>query len=328
MSKDFKPLALTMGDPSSIAPEITAAAWHAHDEKNLPSFFVIGDPALYEDICPVQTIETPGQTQDIFEKALPVLPIALAQKAQPGALNPANTNAVLDSINRAVSFAQSGEARGIVTNPIHKAALQDSGFGFPGHTEYLAHLCGGNITPVMMLAAQDLRVVPLTIHMALADVPAALTKDKIIETAIIILKALKTDFGISNPCLAVAGLNPHAGESGAFGREEIDIISPAIQTLKNSGFNVNGPYSADTLFHEEARASYDAVLCMYHDQALIPLKTLDFHGGVNITLGLPIIRTSPDHGTALDIAGRGIARPDSLIAAIQKASDLSAHKNI
>lgn len=282
----------------------------------LPCFFVIGDPVLYADI-PVVEIKAPEEAAAVFDTAMPVLPVKLAKASNTGAPDSANAAAVLESIDKALSFCRAGTAAAIVTNPIQKSSLQKSGlFPFPGHTEYLAHLMDGAM-PVMMLAAKDLRVVPLTIHMALKDVPSAITQDLICRTARIIHTALGA------PRIAVAGLNPHAGEEGAFGQEEIAIIAPAIETLKAEGILADGPYSADTLFHAEARARYDVALCMYHDQALIPLKTLDFHGGVNVTLGLDIIRTSPDHGTALGIAGQGIANPQSLVQALILAGHMA-----
>lgn len=309
------PLALTMGEPSGIAPEITVKAWEARRKFNLPPFFVIGDPALYPA---AQIIETPAQGVEVFESALPVLPLLLKEKAVAGQLNPANAPCVLESIQRAVKFCENGQARALITNPIHKSVLQKSGlFDFPGHTEYLAHLTGSKTPPVMMLAAKELRVVPLTIHMPLKDVPASITEDLIMQTARTIYAAL------DNPRIAVAGLNPHAGEDGAFGAEEIDIIAPAIKKLKAEGLTISGPHSADTMFHDDIRRTYDVALCMYHDQALIPLKTLDFHGGVNVTLGLPVIRTSPDHGTALPIAGQGMANPQSLVQALLFADSLA-----
>ncbi len=312
------PLALTMGDPAGIAPEITLKAWEGRNNWNLPTFFVIGDPALYDG---AQPITSPAQAIEVFKDFLPVLPLALNAKATPGVLDSANAPAVLESIRRAVAFCERGEASAIVTNPIHKSILKKSGlFYFAGHTEYLAHLTHSKTAPVMMLAAKGLRVVPLTIHMPLKDVSHTITGDLICATARTINVAL------DHPRIAVAGLNPHAGEEGAFGTEEIDIIAPAIERLKAEGLRISGPYSGDTLFHADRRKTYDVALCMYHDQALIPLKTLDFHGGVNVTLGLPIIRTSPDHGTALSIAGQGVANPQSLVQAFLLAESL-AQKN-
>lgn len=308
------PLAVTMGEPAGIGPDITIKAWQDRRKMALPCFFVIGDPDLYEHAA---VIERPEQAADLFDTALPVLPVKLPAPNVWGAPDTRNAGAVMESIDRAVAFCAQGLAGAVVTNPIQKSSLQKSGlFPFPGHTEYLAHLRGATTPPVMMLAARDLRVVPLTIHTALKDVPAAITQDLIRETVHTIHKAFDPP-----PRIAVAGLNPHAGEDGAFGREEIDIITPAIQSLRAEGLCVSGPHSADTLFHLEARAGYDVALCMYHDQALIPLKTLDFHGGVNITLGLDIIRTSPDHGTALSLAGKGLASHQSLVQALLLAGD-------
>lgn len=320
----MKPLVMTMGEPAGIAPEITLAAWRGAVEAELPPFCVIGDPALYKE-CPVREIAAPHEAAAVFADFLPVLPLPLPGPVEPGALNPANAPAVIRSIEKAVSFCLDGQAGAVVTNPIHKAALQQAGFGYPGHTEYIAQLCGG-MAPVMMLAARELRVVPLTVHIALKDVPAAVTQALVIEKARIVHAALRRDFGLESPRLALAGLNPHAGEGGQFGREDIEVLTPAIARLKEEGIAITGPHPADTLFHAEARAAYDVALCCYHDQALIPLKTLDFHGGVNITLGLPVVRTSPDHGTALGIAGQGIARADSLMAAVRQAGELARRR--
>jgi 4-hydroxythreonine-4-phosphate dehydrogenase len=227
------------------------------------------------------------------------------------------------SIEQAVDYGLQGQIDGLVTAPIQKESMQAGGFDFPGHTEYLAHLCGTSEPPLMMLAAKDLRVVPQTIHVSLKNVPSLLTTEKIVQNLKTLDRALRQDFGIAKPHIAVCGLNPHAGESGMIGREEIDIIAPAIRTACEAGLNLSGPHSADTLFHEAARRHYDAALCMYHDQALIPVKTLDFYGGVNITLNLPVVRTSPDHGTALNLAGKGIACADSLINALKTANDIA-----
>ena len=251
---------------------------------------------------------------------------ALPAQSQPGIIEPRNAAFVIDAIETAFQFCKLGQASAMVTNPINKDALYAAGFKFQGHTDFLAHLASENGTPaneVMMLVAAGLRAVPITIHIALKDVPKALTTEGIIEQGEIVYRALQTQFGIAAPRIAVTGMNPHAGENGAMGDEETRIIAPAVAALKAKGINVFGPISADTAFHAEARATYDAILCMYHDQALIPVKTLDFHGGVNVTLGLPIIRTSPDHGTALALAGTGKARPNSLIAAIKLASQMA-----
>lgn len=331
-TRDASPLVLTMGEPAGIGPEITLRAWGVAKEENLPPFLVAGDPALYRRTAEqlglkldVEEIKTPADALTCFANALPVLPITLSQEGRPGELSPANAKAVMDAIDLAAQLCISGNTSGMVTNPIHKRALYDGGLSVPGHTEYLADLCGG-ATPVMMLSCPGLRVVPVTVHLPLREAATQLTRDAIVEQGQILAAALKTDFSIPHPRIAVAALNPHAGEEGRLGREEIDVIEPAIKTLNiaGTGATFTGPHPADTLFHAGARKNYDAVLCMYHDQALIPLKTIDFERGVNTTLGLPIVRTSPDHGTALDIAGKGIAHPGSLIAAIRAAGDMAA----
>jgi len=314
---DISPLALTIGDPAGIGPEITCKAWQALRNSG-ECFFVIADPVFYPDAA---LIDSPSQAAKHFARALPVLPIDCVPIA-PGKPDVGTASTLIKSIDMAVKFAMGGQACGVVTNPISKEILYKSGFDHPGHTEYLAHLTGG-AKPVMMLCAQDLRVALLTIHIPLQDVPAAITGDAITRTAKILHTALRTDFGIKTPRIAMTGLNPHAGEDGALGRAEIEILNPAATKLRAQGIDISDARPADTLFHAEARRSYDAVLAMYHDQGLIPVKTLDFHGGINTTLGLPIIRTSPDHGTAFDIAGRDIARPDSLIAAIKAARAIS-----
>ncbi|MBV16863.1 MAG: 4-hydroxythreonine-4-phosphate dehydrogenase PdxA [Thalassospira sp.] len=277
---------------------------------------------------PLVRVSDISETASAFTSALPVLDIEDTNASIiPGTASPVTANIVIDSITRAVELTRSGAASAVVTNPIQKSALYTAGFKHPGHTEFLAELAGPGTVPVMMLANAKLRVVPLTIHIALAEVPKQLTAALIGTLCHITAKALQRDFGIMHPRLAIAGLNPHAGEDGTMGIEEQTIMVPAIKKLRDEGLDVIGPLPADTMFHEEARAQYDVALCPYHDQALIPVKTLDFHGGVNVTLGLPFIRTSPDHGTALNIAGKGIARPDSLIAALKMASDM-AHKRI
>jgi len=318
------PVAVTMGDPAGVGGEIAAAAWASGRVAH--PFFVIGDPdwlAACPPRVPVAEIAGPAEAAAAWGAALPVLPLPLVARAAPGAPDPANARAVVAAIDRGQALARSGEAAALVTNPINKAALYEgAGFAFPGHTEYLAALAHVSRS-VMMLAGPSLRVVPATIHVALSQVPGALTAGLIAETARITAAALIRDVGIPAPRLAVAGLNPHAGEDGAMGREEIEVIAPAIETLRAEGLDVSGPHSADTMFHAAARARYDVAIAMYHDQALIPIKTLDFDEGVNVTLGLPYIRTSPDHGTAYDIAGRGIARPDSLIAALEMAARMA-----
>jgi 4-hydroxythreonine-4-phosphate dehydrogenase len=311
------PIALSCGEPAGIGPEIAAGAWQAL-KGSLP-FFWIGDPRHLPAGTPLQIIETPAQALTVSATALPVLALPFAAPATPGQPDPANAQGVIDAIARGVELVQSGEAAAICTAPIHKKALKDgAGFAYPGHTEYLAALAGVDRV-VMMLACEVLRVVPVTIHIPLAEVPEALTAALLTDTILITHAALRRDFGLAAPRLAVAGLNPHAGEGGAMGHEEIEMITPVLEALRAEGIDIAGPMSADTMFHASARARYDAAICMYHDQALIPIKTLDFAGGVNVTLGLPFIRTSPDHGTAFDIAGRGIADPSSLIAALKMA---------
>jgi len=321
------PVALSMGEPAGIAAEITIAAWKALRETG-PVFFSIADPAQLGATmdAPVAVIAHPRDAADVFQEALPVIPERLAVRPTPGAPAAENAAAVIRSIERAVAFAVAGEASAIATPPISKKALYDGAdFPYPGHTEFLAAL-GGARRAVMMLACGELRVVPVTIHIPLRAVPDALSEELVVETARIVDRALRRDFGVPAPRLAVAGLNPHAGEQGAMGREDIEIIAPAIARLRATGVDASGPLPADTMFHPAARARYDAALCMYHDQALIPIKTLAFDRGVNVTLGLPFIRTSPDHGVAFDIAGRGVADPTSMIEAIQLAARLAANR--
>ncbi|MFN3685522.1 4-hydroxythreonine-4-phosphate dehydrogenase PdxA [Salinarimonas sp.] len=329
------PLALTLGDPAGIGPELALAAYAARRQAGVPPFALIGDPdhlaRLAERLggadAPIAAISDIGEAPALFDGALPVLPLAARVGAEPGRPDPANAPAILESIDRAVALARSGRAGAVVTNPIAKAVLYEAGFRHPGHTEYLATLAvaPGEAPPrsVMMLWSEGLAVVPVTVHIPLADVPAALTQGTIVETARIVARDLARRFGLSAPRLALAGLNPHAGESGAMGREEIETIAPAIATLRAEGIDARGPYPADTMFHARARAGYDVALAMYHDQALVPIKTIAFDEAVNVTLGLPFVRTSPDHGTAFDIAGRRLARPDSLIAALRLAERLA-----
>ena len=314
------PLALTMGDPAGIGGEIAVAAWRA----GAPLFFAIDDPARLAALgAPVAEIEDPAQAEAVFRHALPVLPERLPKTPRPGAPDPANAASVVASITRAVALTQAGAAAAVVTNPINKQALREgAGFAFPGHTEFLAHL-GGVERAVMLLAGPQLKVVPVTIHVALAEAARSLSGAAIVATIRILAAALRRDFALPAPRIAVAGLNPHAGEGGAMGREEITIIAPALDALRAEGIDVRGPLPADTMFHAAARARYDAAVCMYHDQALIPIKTLDFDRGVNVTLGLPFIRTSPDHGTAYDIAGQGVASPVSLIEALRLAASMA-----
>ncbi len=325
------PLAVTMGEPAGIGGELSLKAWRARRPESRP-FFVLDEPARLRTLAQrlgldvtVTEIGQPADAAAVFPKALPVLPVRLRASVHPGHPDPANAPATLEAIERAVGLALAGQIAGVVTNPIQKKTLQDAGFPHPGHTEFLAELAGG-VQVAMMLACPELRVVPVTIHLSLAEAVRTLDADRIVRTGRIAAAGLNSLFGIARPRLAVAGLNPHAGEQGAMGDEEIRIIAPAIAALRADGLDVRGPAPADTLFHPAARATYDAALCMYHDQALIPIKTIDFSGGVNVTVGLPFIRTSPDHGTALDIAGTGRADPASLIAALAMADDMARRR--
>lgn len=329
----IRPLALSAGDPAGVGGEIIAKAWRALRGGG-PPFVVIGDAQLLASAggdVKVRAVNRPQEALDVFADALPVIDVPLLSPVVAGRPSPTYAPQVIRWIETGVGLALSGEVAGLVTAPIAKAPLYDAGFKFPGHTEFLAELTAaerfeGPRGPVMMLAAGDLRTTLATIHTPISKVPGALTIDGIVNTGLVTADALRQDFGIAAPRLAIAGLNPHAGEGGAIGREELEIIGPAVERLRAQGVDAQGPSPADTLFHAEARARYDGVLCMYHDQALIPVKMLDFWGGVNVTLGLPIVRTSPDHGTGFDIAGRGIARPDSLIAAIQLAAEIAARR--
>ena len=312
------PIALTCGEPAGIGPELAVAA-RAMLGDALP-FFWIGDPRHLPAGTAMAEISHPAQAHAVPAGLLPVLPHRFAAPATPGQPDPRNAAGVIEVIARAVALVQAGEAAALCTAPIHKKALKDgAGFAFPGHTEFLAHLAG-DVPVVMMLACDTLRVVPATIHIALSEVPQALTPALLEQVIRLTHAGLIRDFGIAAPRIAVAGLNPHAGEGGAMGREELDWIAPLLARLAAEGLSLRGPLPADTMFHARARAGYDAAVCMYHDQALIPIKTLAFDEGVNVTLGLPFIRTSPDHGTAFDIAGQGIARPDSLVAALRMAA--------
>ncbi|MGP1357327.1 4-hydroxythreonine-4-phosphate dehydrogenase PdxA [Roseicyclus sp.] len=319
------PIALTLGEPAGIGRELAAMAW-TRLEGRVP-FFVVGDPGHLAGLgVPVRTIARPADALHDTQAGLPVLPHPFPAPAVPGKPSPENAQAVISAIQRAVDLVMGGEAGALTTGPIHKKALIDgAGFAYPGHTEYLAHLAGVERV-VMMLAGPDLKVVPTTIHIALKDVPTQLDRKLLMDTIRITEAALRHDFGIESPRIAVAGLNPHAGEGGAMGREEIELIAPVIEALRAEGLALTGPHSGDTLFHAAARKGYDAAVCMYHDQALIPIKTLAFDEGVNVTLGLPFVRTSPDHGTAFDIAGTGRANPSSLIAALEMAARMAAFR--
>lgn len=333
-----QPLALTMGDPAGIGLEITLKAWTGRSAHHLAPFAVYGDPQAFEQRSrslglkvPIASVTSLDGVTGVFQTALPVVSIALAAPVIAGRPDSANGPAIIAAIEQAVSDAASGRARAVVTNPIAKSVLYDAGFPHPGHTEFLAalalkHWPGRRHQAVMMLATDNLRVVALTIHVPLKDVPTLITRSLIAETVRTTWDALARDFGIEAPRIAICGLNPHAGEGGALGREEVETIAPAIRDLQREGIAVTGPHSADTLFHESARRTYDAVIAMYHDQALIPLKTLAFDQGVNITLGLPFVRTSPDHGTAFDIADAGRASPQSLINALKVADQMSVRR--
>jgi 4-hydroxythreonine-4-phosphate dehydrogenase len=327
-----KPLALTMGEPAGIGGEIALQAWLRRSE-DVPPFYVIDDPGRLERLArhlawhvPVSVIDDPLSAASAFPKALPVAPLGAAPRARPGYPEAADAALVVRAIDRAVADVRAGRAAALVTNPINKDALYRTGFRHPGHTEYLAELADAAGPAVMMLVCLALRVVPVTIHLALREAIAALSSGAIVHAGQVVDGSLRRDFAIAAPRLAVAGLNPHAGEAGGLGREDIDVVAPAIVKLRAAGIDARGPLAADTMFHAAARRTYDAALCMYHDQALIPIKTLDFDGTVNVTLGLPFVRTSPDHGTAFDIAGRGVARADSLMAALRLAASMAARR--
>jgi 4-hydroxythreonine-4-phosphate dehydrogenase len=329
-----RPLLLTQGEPAGIGPELTLKAWLERHERAMPPFAILSDPGFLARVArnqgwdvPILVVE-PAQIQDAFPEFLPVIPLSAPVSARPGQPDAGSAASVMESIERAVRLVQAGEACALVTNPIAKHVLYQAGFRHPGHTEFLAALAsvngGETCHPVMMLWSKQLAVVPVTVHIPLADVPSALTTDLIVLTGRIVARELRERFGLAQPKLALAGLNPHAGENGAMGMEDRNVIAPAVEILRQDGIAVTGPLPADTMFHAGARSRYDAALAMYHDQALIPIKTIAFDEAVNVTLGLPFVRTSPDHGTAFDIAGRGIARPDSLVAAIKLAARLGA----
>ena len=314
-------IAISCGEPAGIGPEVATKAWDAL-RGSLPVLW-IGDPAHLPQGTPWQAISDPAAAASVAANALPVLARDFGPPATPGTTNPTHAKGVIDAIETAVTLVRDGQCRALCTAPIHKKALADgAGFAFPGHTEFLAHL-GGAARAVMMLACDELRVVPVTIHIPLAEVPQALTAALLTDTILITHAALRRDFGIATPRIAVAGLNPHAGEGGRMGHEEIEMMTPVLNALRAEGLNIVGPLPADTMFHASARAGYDVAICAYHDQALIPIKTLAFDSGVNVTLGLPFIRTSPDHGTALDIAGQDKANPASMIAALKMADQMA-----
>jgi len=329
------PLALTLGEPAGVGPEIVVKAWQALRGAG-PVFLAIGDYAALAGApgssgVLLKRVTSPADAAACFAEALPVLDLPLGAPATPGMPSAEAAPSVVQWIETAVRLTLGGEASGVVTAPIAKAPLYEAGFKFPGHTEFLGELTAaaphaGERGPIMMLAAQDLKVTLVTVHAPLARVPTLLSREAIVHAARVTAQALRRDFGVAKPRLAVAGLNPHAGESGAIGREEVELVAPAIVQLRAEGVDATGPYPADTLFPAEMRTRYDAAVCLYHDQALIPVKMLDFWGGVNVTLGLPIVRTSPDHGAGFDIAGKGVARADSLIAAIRLAEAIARRR--
>ena len=328
-----KPLALTSGEPAGIGPDITIKAWLRRNELKLPPFYVLGDRDFLSRRASVLGLDVkfadvgPEDAIAAFADALPVVATGHPATARPGQPDGTSANAALASIRQAVADVAAGRASAVVTNPISKSVLYRAGFRHPGHTEFLAELAASNghvPQPVMLLWSPTLAVVPVTIHLALREAVTQLTSDLIVTTARIVVADLKSRFGLVHPRLAISGLNPHAGEDGSLGTEELTIVTPAIDILRGEGIDVRGPLPADTMFHDAARKTYDCAICMYHDQALIPVKTLAFDDAVNVTLGLPFIRTSPDHGTAFDIAGTGRANPSSLIAALQLAARMAA----
>jgi 4-hydroxythreonine-4-phosphate dehydrogenase len=322
-------LAISAGDPAGIGPEIIGKSWQARQAEDLPAFFAIGDPRAFASVWdgPVVVIDTPSDAIGHFDTALPVLPVIDSGTVIPGQPDLDGARCALQALEMGVGLARASTVRGIVTGPISKIQLQKVGFNFPGQTEFIAEACGvARQNVAMLLAGPSLRVVPITVHIGIADVPAALSIELIVNRARAAAKGMARNFGIEKPRLAISGLNPHAGEQGSMGREEADIIIPAIDLLRADGFDVAGPLPADTMFHAAARARYDVALCQYHDQALIPVKALHFDDAVNMTLGLPIVRTSPDHGTAFDIAGQNRASPSSMIAAIKMAGAAWQHR--
>jgi 4-hydroxythreonine-4-phosphate dehydrogenase len=328
-----QPLALTLGEPAGIGPDLTLAVWHRRDELDIPAFYVVADPDFLSGRAgrlglevPIVAV-TPRTAAATFASALPVVALDLKATAEPGRPDRSSAPAAIASIRRAVADVLAGSAAAVVTNPVAKNVLYSSGFAEPGHTEFLAKLVqettGKSLRPVMLLWSPELAVVPVTIHLPLKDIFTRISTELIVDTGRIVARDLGNRFVIAHPRLVVAGLNPHAGEQGTLGEEDRTIVAPAVAQLAADGIDVRGPLPADTLFHEAARATYDAALCMYHDQALIPIKTLAFDHAVNVTLGLPFVRTSPDHGTAFDIAGTGLADPTSLVAALKLAARLA-----
>ncbi|MCL6740101.1 4-hydroxythreonine-4-phosphate dehydrogenase PdxA [Sphingomonas sp. RB56-2] len=329
MASSYRPLAVSLGDPAGIGPEVVGKCWDHRARFDLPPFVAIGDPRSLAAVWdgPIATIDDPREADAAFDVGLPILPIASVAADIPGHPSVAGAHCSLDALELAVGLARSGSASAVVTGPVSKHQLYAIGFTHPGQTEFVAERCGVSPTNVaMMLAGPTLRTVPVTTHIPLAEVIGALSPALIEARGRAALRGLQRSFGIADPRLAVAGINPHAGEGGSLGREEIELIMPAIEALRAEGWRVTGPHPADTMFHAAARANYDVALCMYHDQALIPLKALHFEEGVNITLGLPIVRTAPDHGTAFDIAGQDQADPRAMAAAIRLAAESAVHR--
>ncbi len=328
-----KPLALTSGEPAGIGPDIALAAWSRRNELGLPPFYLLGDRDFLADRAKTLRLNiefadaSPEDASAQFARAVPVVATGQVATARPGAPDETSADAALASIRQAVDHVRAGRASAVVTNPIAKSVLYRAGFRHPGHTEFLAELAAnGGVAPqpVMMLWSPALAVVPVTIHLSLREMLAKLSTDLIVRTARIAVAELKARFGLARPRLAVSGLNPHAGEEGSLGMEDIEVVAPAVDILRREGIEARGPLPADTMFHDAARKTYDCAICMYHDQALIPIKTIAFEDAVNVTLGLPFIRTSPDHGTAFDIAGTGRANPSSLVAALRLAARMAA----
>jgi 4-hydroxythreonine-4-phosphate dehydrogenase len=334
----MRPLALTMGDPAGIGLELAARVWSERGRRPVPPFFIIGDLgalsrafARSDQPCPQMRLARSAAEITVNDTALAVLPTPLAEEEEPGTANPANSRAVAAAVEAGVAAVRAGAASGLVTLPINKAAMNAGGFNFAGHTEFIGKLTASDPWPfsrgpVMMLTSPSLRVAFATSHTPLRDVPALLTVERVMLVSRIVGEAMKRDFGIANPRIALCGLNPHGGEGGYLGREEVDVINPAAALLRAEGWNVSDARSADSLFHEKARSTYDVAVTMYHDQGLIPIKTLHFWDSANVTLGLPVVRTSPDHGTGFDIAGKGVARSDSLIVALELAYEMATKR--
>ncbi len=317
------PLAVALGDPAGIGPEIVAKSWERRSEGSVPPFFAVGDCEAVQAVWPgpIEAINDPSEAVDCFAEALPIIRLGGSYSVTPGAPDLDGARHALDALEIAVGLTRSGAASGLVTGPVSKSQLYTIGFTHPGQTEFVAERCGVSCDMVaMMLVGPDLRTVPVTVHVPLKEVSNILSIERIVSKARATVRGLQRQFGIERPRISVAGLNPHAGEEGALGREELDVIIPAVDRLREEGIDISGPFPADTMFHARARQRYDAALCMYHDQALVPLKTLYFDEGVNMTLGLPIVRTSPDHGTAFPIAGKGQANPGAMIAALKTAA--------